>query len=235
MTKRLLHSAGLSLQRGNQGVLSDVNLNINAGECVALAGANGAGKTTLLKCFMGLFPEATGEIILCGHNPRNLSPKKLSAFFAYAPQSPQSTWDYTVKEFSDLSPNTELYFHWIQRFSLTSKIDKKLSELSGGERKAVHLCLSLSTASNPKGRVFLFDEPAASLDICRAEVFSDVIRELTQQGAAALIATHDLAFAQKCQRVILLKSGTVMADGSAKEILSPKIISEIWGFSSASA
>ena len=235
MTERLLHCTNLSLQRGKQNVLREISLSIGSGECVALAGANGAGKTTLLKSFMGLFPEATGEIILCGNNPLTVSAKKLSAFYAYAPQSPHATWDYTVKEFSNLSPNPELYFHWIERFSLASKIEQKLSALSGGERKAVHLCLSLSAVNKLQGKVFLFDEPTASLDICRTEVFSDAIRELTQQGAAALIATHDLAFAQKCRRVILLKSGIVMADGPANETLIPKIISEIWGFSSASA
>ena len=235
MTNRLLHCSELSLQRGTQRILESVGLSIHAGECVALVGANGAGKTSLLKCLIGLFPNADGEIILSGLDPRDESPEALSAHYAYVPQSPHSVWDYTVEELSHLSPCGEKYLYWIERFALTPKLHHKLSKLSGGERKAAHLCLSLSVIKNPHGKVLLLDEPTASLDICRTEILSAVVRELSQQGAAVLVATHDLTFARQCQRVIILKAGRVIADGAAATTLSPDIIRDVWGFSSTSA
>ena len=235
MTDRLLHCRNLSLQRGTQRVLESVGISIHAGECVALVGANGAGKTSLLKCLIGLFPNAHGEIISGGLDPRCVSPITLSAHYAYAPQSPHSAWDYTLEELSHLSTCAEKYLHWIERFSLTQKLHHKLSKLSGGERKAAHLCLSLSVVKNPQGKILLLDEPTASLDICRTEILSTVIHELSQQGAAILVATHDLKFAQQCQRAIILKDGRVVSDGVAAAVLSPDIIRDVWGFSSASA
>ncbi len=235
MTERLLHCSELSLQRGNQPILDAVNLSLHAGEGVALVGANGAGKTSLLKCFIGLFPDACGEIILGDFDPRSTSPQTLSSHYAYAPQSPHSAWDYTVEELSSLSPSSEQYFRWLERFALTPKLNRKLSTLSGGERKATHLCLSLSALQNPREKVLLLDEPTASLDICRTEILSAVLRELTQQGAAILVATHDLTFAQQCQRTVILKAGRVVADGPAATTLSPEIIRDVWGFASTSA
>jgi len=235
MTDRLLHCSNLSLQRGTQRILESIGLTIHTGECVALVGANGAGKTSLLKCLIGLFPNAEGEISLGGLDPRAASPKALSAHYAYAPQSPHSAWDYTVEELSHLSPCAEKYFDWIERFSLTQKQHCKLSKLSGGERKAAHLCLSLSVIKNPHGKVLLLDEPTASLDICRTEILSAVIRELSQQGAAILVATHDLTFAQQCHRAIILKAGRIVADGATALTLSPAIIRDVWGFASTSA
>ena len=235
MTDRLLHCRDLSLQRGTQHILESISLSIHAGEGVALVGANGAGKTSLLKCFMGLFPDARGEIILCDFDSRSTAPKTLSAHYAYAPQSPHSAWDYTVEELSGLSPNAEQYFCWLERFALTPKLNRKLSTLSGGERKATHLCLSLSALQNPRGKLLLLDEPTASLDICRTEILSAVLRELSQQGAAILVATHDLGFAQQCQRAIILKAGRVVADGTAATTLSPDIIRDVWGFASTFA
>lgn len=235
MTDRLLHCRNLSLQRGTQRILESVNLSIHTGEGVALVGANGAGKTSLLKCLIGLFPDARGEMILGNLDPRSTSPQNLSLHYAYAPQSPHSAWDYTVEELSSLAPNAEQYFCWLERFALTPKLNRKLSTLSGGERKAAHLCLSLSALQNPHGKVLLLDEPTASLDICRIEILSTVLRELSQQGAAILVATHDLGFAQQCQRAIILKAGRVVADGTAATTLSPDIIRDVWGFASTSA
>ena len=228
MTDRLLHCRNLSLLRGQQSVLEDINLTAHAGDCLAIAGANGAGKTTLLKCLMGAFPEATGEILLAGHDPRLTAPKLISRHYAYAPQTPSSAWDYTVEEFSSLSPHPKKYFHWLERLALKHKAERKLSELSGGERKAAHLCLSLSAGGTPAGKIFLLDEPAASLDICRAQIFTEIIQELTEQGAAVLVATHDLAFIKKCPRAALLKDGRLIATGPTAETLTPAVVREIW-------
>ncbi len=235
MTDRVLYCRDLSLQRGTQRILEAVNIAIHASEAVALVGANGAGKTSLLKCLLGLFPEAGGEIVLGDSDPRTTSPATLSAHHAYAAQSPHSVWDYTVEELSHLSPCAEGYLRWLERFALTPKLNRKLSSLSGGERKAAHLCLSLSALQNPRGKALLLDEPTASLDICRNEILAAVIHELSQQGAAILVATHDLTFAQQCQRVIILKAGRVIADGPPAKTLNPDTIRDVWGFASTSA
>ncbi len=229
MSEVLLASLRLSVDLAGRTVLDGVALTVSAGEVVAVVGANGAGKTTLLRACAGLLPEATGDLTLGGVDPRQTAPEKLARLRAYAPQHPTSAWDYTLAELGTLAASAAEFRHWQERFGLRELTSRKLSELSGGERKLAHLSLTFSALGDAYGKVLLLDEPTTALDLCRAELVARAIRASAQAGAAVLVATHDLAWARTCERVLVLSEGRLVSAGPPSTALTAELVRATWG------
>jgi iron complex transport system ATP-binding protein len=229
MSEALLESLRLSVDLAGRTVLDGIALTVSAGEVVAVVGANGAGKTTLLRACAGLLPEATGELHLGEVDPRRTAPAKLASLRAYAPQHPTSAWDYTLTELGTLAPSLAEYVPWQERFGLRALAARKLSELSGGERKVAHLSLTFSALGDAYGKALLLDEPTTALDLCRAELVARAIRASAQAGAAVLVATHDLAWARTCDRVLVLSDGRLVAAGPPATALTAELVRATWG------
>jgi len=229
MREVLLTALRLSVDLADRTVLDGIALAASAGEVVAVVGANGAGKTTLLRACAGLLPEATGDLALGGIDPRQTAPATLATLRAYAPQHPTSAWDYTLAELGSLAASPEAFHHWRARFGLGALEARRLSELSGGERKLAHLCLTLSALGDAYGKVLLLDEPTTALDLCRAELVARAVRANAQAGAAVLVATHDLAWARTCDRVLVLSEGRLFAAGPPDTALTAELVRATWG------
>ena len=229
MSEVLLASLRLSVDLAGRTVLDGVALTVSAGEVVAVVGANGAGKTTLLRACAGLLPEATGDLTLGGVDPRQTAPEKLARLRAYAPQHPTSAWDYTLAELGTLAASAAEFRHWQERFGLHELTARKFSELSGGERKVAHLSLTFSALGDAYGKVLLLDEPTTALDLCRAELVARAIRASAQAGAAVLVATHDLAWARTCERVLVLSEGRLVSAGPPSTALTAELVRATWG------
>jgi iron complex transport system ATP-binding protein len=229
MSEVLLAALRLSMDLAGRTVLDGVALTADAGEVVAVVGANGAGKTTLLRACAGLLPQATGDLTLGGVDPRQTAPERLAALRAYAPQHPTSAWDYTLTELGSLAASPEAFHHWRERFGLSASAARRLSELSGGERKVAHLSLTFSALGDAFGKVLLLDEPTTALDLCRAELVARAIRASAQAGAAVLVATHDLAWARGCDRVLVLSEGRLVAAGPPDTALTAELVRATWG------
>ncbi len=224
MSNPLIQCRQLSVEQQSSPILNDINLEIFSGQSLAIVGPNGAGKTTLLRSLAGLIPHARGEISIRGKNTFNISPKILSEFLSYLPQNPTCAWDFTVRDFGELSMHPDLFEHWIGRFKLNGKLGSPLSQLSGGERKSVHLSLAFSVLGNPLQKILLLDEPTAALDHDRAQLVADAIKEFTEAGAAVVCATHDLPLAQSCKEILVLDAGRVIKKGSPNDILTADLI-----------
>lgn len=229
MSKILLQFKNFAAHLGEKTVLEKIETTVASGEIMGVVGANGAGKTSLLRSSMGLIPAREGEIIVAGLSSPELTAQNLPNHFAYAPQNPYSTWDFTIEELGYLSPHIDLFNEWINRFILAEKKSYRLSSLSGGERKIAHLCLTFSLHQNLSDKCILLDEPTAALDLCRAELVSRAIKEMAQQGAGVLVATHDLSLAYQCHQLTLLKAGQGVAYGKPPDVLTPATIQETWG------
>jgi iron complex transport system ATP-binding protein len=104
-----------------------------------------------------------------------------------------------------------------------------LSSLSGGERKAAHLALTLAMLGDPFGALLLLDEPTTSLDRERQLTVQAIVQELTRSGAACLVAMHDVAWATTFPRVIALSEGRVVADGAPAQVLNADGVRAPWG------
>lgn len=229
MSEPSIRCAGVTVTMEGRTILSDLCFDIGPGETVAVVGANGSGKTTLLRACAGLLPMATGELGIVGRDPRASAPAYLADLRAYAPQHPQSAWDYTVSELAALTPAPDRFVAWCQRLCLQEKLGARLSTLSGGERKAAHLCVTFAALGDPFGKALLLDEPTAALDLCRAELVAQAIRASAGNGAAALVATHDLAWARSCDRVLVLQEGRLVADGGPGQVLTDEVVRRTWG------
>lgn len=224
MSNPLIQCRQLSVEQQSSLILNAINLEVFSGQSLAIVGPNGAGKTTLLRSLAGLIPHARGEINIRGKNILNISPKILAEFLSYLPQNPTCAWDFTVRDFGELSMHPDLFEHWISRFKLYGKLGSPLSQLSGGERKSVHLSLAFSVLGNPLQKIVLLDEPTAALDHDRAQLIADAIKEFTEAGAAVLCTTHDLPLAQSCKEILVLNEGRLIKKGPPSDILTADLI-----------
>ena len=224
MSNPLIQCRQLSVEQQSSLILNAINLEVFSGQSLAVVGPNGAGKTTLLRSLAGLIPHARCEITIREKNILNISPKILGEFLSYLPQNPTCAWDFTVRDFGELSMHPDLFEHWIGRFKLNGKLGSPLSQLSGGERKSVHLSLTFSVLGNPLQKIVLLDEPTAALDHDRAKLVADAIKEFTEAGAAVVCATHELPLAQSCQEILVLNEGRLIKKGPPNDILTADLI-----------
>ncbi len=234
MSDALIHALGLGVEIGGRRIIDGVSLSAARGQTMAIVGPNGAGKTTLLRALAGLLP-SDGELEVGGYDPRIIDAATCAQTRAYCAQKPASAWDYRVGGLGDIIGDPVGYVDWLAKLQLGDFSDRRLSELSGGEQKGAHLAMTFAALADPFGGVLLLDEPAAALDLGRQEAVAQAIFAFALAGGACVVATHDLFFAQRCDRVGVLSEGRLVAAGEPALTLTPEIISGVWGVSASSA
>ncbi|HEY1360505.1 MAG TPA: ATP-binding cassette domain-containing protein [Thermoleophilaceae bacterium] len=178
-------------------VLRGLDLELRAGERVALMGRNGAGKSTLLRLAKGLIEPTRGKLRSAGAVALLL----------------QNPGDYLIHERAVEEAGPEA----VAGAGLAGREDAHPRDLSGGERE--RLALEVVLAGGPYAAVLL-DEPTRGMDPSRKRALAGRIGELAEGGAAVMVATHDTAFAAEfADRVVLLGQGEVIADGGPAEVL----------------
>ncbi|MDR0823413.1 MAG: ABC transporter ATP-binding protein, partial [Endomicrobium sp.] len=159
---------------GQKDILKDINISIEKGSFCGLIGRNGAGKSALLKTICSLLKPSKGEILIDGQNTALLSKKDLAKRIAFMPQTLETSFDFTVREFL-----TFARFPYMGVFKIPSQKDyeaidkildfmglkdfakKSINELSGGERQKVSIAQIIAQDAG----ILIFDEPTAHLDI----------------------------------------------------------------------
>jgi energy-coupling factor transport system ATP-binding protein len=191
---------------GRRDVLRGIDLRIAPGERVALMGRNGAGKSTLLRTAAGLLDPAAGRVEAEG--------------MALLTQNPS---DFLVRErVGDELPG-EVGLAALLAVGMEHAIDADPRDLSGGERQRLALAIALAGRLDGDGvpGLVALDEPTRGMDRGRKDDLVGLIDRLAAQGAAVVVATHDVEFAAEfATRVVLLGDGVVIADGPSAEILS---------------
>jgi energy-coupling factor transport system ATP-binding protein len=189
--------------------LRGIDLRVGAGERIALMGRNGAGKSTLLRAAAGLIEPVRGRI-------------EAERGVALLPQRPGDLFvAECVGDELRGEPGTEA----LRRFGLEGQVASDPRDLSGGERQRLALAIALAGRDTSEGELpggaLLLDEPTRGMDRARKRDLSELMRFLAEQGAAVMIATHDVEFAVTfADRVVLLGRGEVVADGSPQELLA---------------
>lgn len=202
---------------GNLTAVDDISFEVKKGEIFGLLGPNGAGKTSALECLEGLRTPSSGEIDIMGINPTK-NPKKLKDMIGVQLQASGLPESITVGEAMELfcayhriSPRFDL----LERFNLKSKISTQYSQLSGGQQR--RLALALAVAHNPA--LLILDEPTAALDVQSRAELHEIMRELKEGGTTIILATHDMAEAEKLSdRIAILLKGKLVTLGTPKEI-----------------
>ena len=223
----------------NHPILSQVSLQVAAGEVLAVVGPNGAGKSTLIRAISGILPLQSGCITVDGKKLRGLPPQQLARLLAVVPQARQLPGMYTVYETILLGRTPYLSFlghpgnkdhaavrQAMEQTQTTSLAQRLVGELSGGEQQRVMLARALAQ-STP---LLLLDVPTTHLDLQHQSALLNLVRALAvQNGLAVLMVMHELSQAGLyADQVVLLVSGSVMASGTPQEVLTAKNLSSVF-------
>lgn len=218
---------------GTNCVLKDINLKIEKGENLVVFGKSGSGKSVLIKCLVGLIEPDDGKVILLGKDISELKDEELNILrkkVGFLFQSAALYDSMTVREnlefpLRDLKskPKQEidaLVMEALKNVGLEDAIDKMPSELSGGMRKRVGLARTLIL----KPEIILYDEPTTGLDPITSKEISHLILEVQKKyNTASIIITHDVECARiTANRIIILKDGTSVAEGTFNELSESK-------------
>ncbi len=233
----------LTLENVNAGygrvpVLRDVTLTpIEPGQFVGLIGPNASGKSTLFKTLSGLLRPTRGTIRLDGADLAYLGRSARARRVAYMPQAFGCNAALTVYESVLLAlkqttgwrvqtDNLDHVSRTLTTLRLTHLANRGLGDLSGGQAQMVSVAQTL--VRDPA--VVLLDEPTSALDLHhQLSILASVRREMQARGTIVMAALHDLNLAAEfCDRLILIRDGSVVADGAPAEILSLPQIGETY-------
>jgi branched-chain amino acid transport system ATP-binding protein len=231
-----LHVQGLVTGYGKKQVLNGVEIEVAAGEIVALVGHNGAGKSTLLKAVFGLIPIWQGQVQFNGKPVTKPAPRELlRAGIAYVPQGNRVFTDLTVQENLEMGgitlPNKQAVREGIQRVfglfpALKDRLKQRAGTLSGGEKQM----LALANALILSPRLLLLDEPSLGL---APPLVSDALARIQQiardNSAAVLIVEQKVREVLKiAQRVYVLRNGRVSFTGPVEALKDEAKLKEVY-------
>jgi glutamine ABC transporter, ATP-binding protein len=217
---------------GDLKVLKGISTDIKEGEVISIIGPSGSGKSTFLRCINRLEEPTNGEIDIEGENI--VSPKvdinkireKVGMVFQHFNLFPHKT----VLENITIGPTKlkktsqeeaeKIAISLLDKVGLADKKDVYPNKLSGGQKQRVAIARAL--AMNPK--IILFDEPTSALDPEMIGEVLEVMKDLAREGMTMIVVTHEMGFARTvANRVFFMDQGTILEDGSPKEIFdNPK-------------
>lgn len=235
---------GLWVLRGETEILTDMSLEVQEGELIALVGPNGAGKSTLIKAMLGLIAPEAGSVLLNGTPVRELAARERARQMAYLPQDRDVAWSVTGADLVALGR-----FAWggaayarlkqadrdavdaaLEKAGATPFRHRLIHELSGGEQARLHLARVLAS----RAPVLLADEPIAALDPRHQLDAMAVLREQADQGASVICALHDLELARRhADRIAVLDRGSLRVLGRPDEALNDEILETVFGVRAA--
>ena len=225
-----LVASDLTVGYEDRVVLENLDFQVTAGEFSCLLGPNGAGKSTLVRALAGTIPSSDGSVKLAGKELCGLSPRQRAQKIGYLPQEIHPSFSLTVRESVDLGARvanrmgaTEVA---LQQVDAEDLAERRLDELSGGERRRVLLAGVL--AQQPE--FLLLDEPASMLDLGHQAELFNLLRLLSRQGLGILCVTHDLNLGGRfADRLHLLAPESQLQSGTPAEILSDGPIRNTFG------
>jgi ABC-2 type transport system ATP-binding protein len=201
---------------GSVQAVRGVSLGIESGEIVALLGPNGAGKTTSIDMILGLSRPTSGNVSVYGMTPRQaISHGLVSAVMQTGgllkDLTVAETLQYTASLFVDTEPIEEV----LRRAGISGIADRMVGKCSGGEQQRLRFAMALL----PDPELLVLDEPTTGMDVEGRRGFWTAIRQDASKGRTVLFATHYLEEADAyADRIILLRHGKVVADGTAAQI-----------------
>ncbi|MDG5898769.1 heme ABC transporter ATP-binding protein [Shewanella xiamenensis] len=232
----------LSYAIGDKAVLNNIRVQFQPGSVTALLGPNGAGKSTLLKALCQEIPTAQGSIKL-GHCQLVDWPRaELAKSLAVLPQHASLTFPFTVDEVvaMGLYPLTlsqkegqQLVTKWLAEVGVLHLARRSYPTLSGGEKQRVQLARVLTQLSqSPFPPILLLDEPTSALDLAQQHKVLALAKNLAHKHAyTVIVVLHDLNQAARySDRVIVLKQGEIVSEGTPNDALSIDIIRQVWDY-----
>ena len=239
MTEPILALRGVSAGYGARTVLHDVDLEVAAGEWVAIVGPNGAGKSTLLRLITGLLAPTRGEIVVEGRDLARMDREEVARRIAVVPQPSSLPFSATVEAVVALGrlPHEDrlrglrpadraAVAGAIERVGLGRLVGRDVRELSLGERQLVLLAVAIAQAAP----IVLLDEPTVHLDIRHQFDVMDLLGDLNRRdGRTVVTVLHDLHLAaRRIPRIVVVADGRVVADGPPDMALNGDRIRDVF-------
>ncbi|MGB0907629.1 MAG: ABC transporter ATP-binding protein [Maricaulaceae bacterium] len=235
----VLRVDNLTVKAGEAALVKDASFTLASGTLCALLGPNGAGKTSLLRGSLGLTSPASGQAFLSDKAVSAISPSRRAQQIAYLPQMRSLAWPNIVRDvvalgrFSHGAPLSRLkgkdkdaVDRAIEACDIGHLASRRADSLSGGELARVH-CARAFAAQAP---LLIADEPVAALDPRHQFRVMDIIRKFVDDGGGALVVLHDINLAARyADRLIWMKDGEILADGTPEETLTEERLKDIYG------
>jgi len=216
---------GLRVVRGGREVLHEIDLEVEAGRVTGLLGPSGSGKTTLIRSIVGVQIVAGGTVSVLALPAGTAA---LRRRIGYMTQAPSVYGDLTVRE-------NLTYFGRIvgverdrvdevaERVGLTAETDQVVATLSGGQRARV----SLGTALLSEPELLVLDEPTVGLDPVLRRDLWDFFHELAEAGSTLLVSSHVMDEAGRCDGLVLLREGSILAAATPDELREHTGVTEL--------
>ncbi len=204
------------VRRGGRIVLPAVDLHIRTGSITGLLGPSGSGKTTLMRAIVGTQIVDAGDVVVLGVPAGT---PQLRERVGYVTQAPSVYSDLTVREnlayFARVvrAPRDRIS-QVIEDLGLSGQADQVASTLSGGERSRA----SLACALLAQPELLILDEPTVGLDPVLRRDLWQIFRKLARAGTTIVLSTHVMDEAERCDDLVLMRDGKIIAVGSPKEL-----------------
>ena len=216
-------------------IVSNVSFNINHGEIFGLLGPNGAGKTSIFYIIAGLTKSNNGKIIYANMNISKLPIHLRSNLgIKYLPQEPSIFQNLTVYEnlyglaelsFKNKNDILDFIESSVEEFDLSSILNYKGRQLSGGQRRKVEIARTL--ASKPK--IILLDEPFAGIDPMAIDDIKNVLIKLSQKNIAILITDHNVRETLEiCSKAAIIHDGEIIAEGTSNTLVKNDLVKKVY-------
>ncbi|MFS3135139.1 ABC transporter ATP-binding protein [Gluconacetobacter sacchari] len=232
-----LVARGVTLVLGGRTVLHEAGVAVAPGEVVGVIGPNGAGKSTLLRALAGIQRPDKGEVMLEGRELAGMTPGDRARRLSFLPQEGEPTPPMRVEDLvalgrlphraaRDGARDRAAVDRALAETGLLDLRDRPASQLSGGERARLRLARALAVEAS----FLLADEPVAALDPAHALAVMASFDRLARAGVGVAVVLHDLTLAGRfCHRLVLMRDGRVVAQGTAAEILTDAAMRAVYG------
>lgn len=235
----LLEIENLSGGYGGADIVKGVSCGADAGDILCLVGPNGCGKTTLFRLVLGFIPATGGHIRVGGKETRALAPREFANLVAYIPQHHTPIFAYTALDIVTMGraghfsafdapkpADRDAAFAALERLDAVHLANRKYTSLSGGQRQMILIARAICQSA----RVFVMDEPGASLDYANQHLLMDVVTDLAEKGYCVVMSTHSPEHPLSVgHKVMLMREGRVAAFGKPLDVIAPEILKEVYG------
>jgi iron complex transport system ATP-binding protein len=226
--------------RATRKAVNGISFGAARGEITAVVGPNGSGKSTLVRALVGRVKPQSGGVLIDDRPIAAMQRRDVAKSVAVVAQSEETAFPSTVAEYIALGR-----FPHIGAWHRVGEADRRAMErateltgvgeflsrsmdaLSGGERQRVRLARALAQG----GEGLVLDEPTAFLDIGHEMTVFELLVVLAREGQAVLLVSHNLNLvARFARRIVLLESGTVVADGAPADVMQPATLQRVYGW-----
>ncbi|MFF3214918.1 ABC transporter ATP-binding protein [Streptomyces sp. NPDC002886] len=234
-----LAAKGVTVGYGDRTVIDSLDVSISEGVVTTIIGPNGCGKSTLLRTLSRLLKPTSGSVVLDGEDIARLRTRDVAKKLGLLPQAPVAPEGLTVADL--VARGRHPHQSWLRQWSsddasvveralamtgVADLADRPVDALSGGQRQRVWISMTLAQGTD----LLLLDEPTTYLDLAHAVDVLDLVDDLHESGCTVVMVLHDLNLAARySDNLIVMKAGSVLAQGHPREVLTAELLQEAFG------